>query len=70
MEFTEPFLTFDEQADLLIRRGMVADRDDLVRRLQDVGHYRLSGYWHIYKRPGSDDFWEGTTSRRTGCSRT
>ena len=24
MEFTKPFLTFDEQADLLIERGMVA----------------------------------------------
>lgn len=29
MEYTKPFLTFEQQADLLIgERGMVADRDD------------------------------------------
>lgn len=64
MEFAKPFLTFDEQAELLMERGMVADRDDLVRHLQDVGYYRLSGYWYIYKKPDSDDFWEGTTLER------
>lgn len=63
MEYTKPFLTFEQQADLLIdERGMVADRDDLIRHLQDVGYYRLSGYWHIHKKhDGSDKFWEGTT---------
>ena len=51
MEYTKPFLTFEEQADLLMKdRGMVADRDDLIRHLQDVGYYRLSGYWHIHKK--------------------
>lgn len=62
MEYTKPFLTFEQQADLLMdERGMVADRDDLIRHLQDVGYYRLSGYWHMHKKRGSDDFWEGTT---------
>lgn len=65
MEYTKPFLTFEEQADLLMKdRGMVADRDDLIRHLQDVGYYRLSGYWHIHKKHGSDEFWEGTTFKR------
>ena len=32
MEYTKPFLTFEQQADLLMEeRGMVADRDDLIR---------------------------------------
>ena len=62
MEYTKPFLTFEQQADLLMNdRGMVADRDDLIRHLQDVGYYRLSGYWHIHKKRDSDEFWEGTT---------
>lgn len=63
MEYTKPFLTFKQQADLLIdERGMVADRSDLIRHLQDVGYYRLSGYWHIHKKDdGTDKFWEGTT---------
>ncbi|MDY2777511.1 MAG: Abi family protein [Collinsella sp.] len=65
MEYAKPFLTFEEQADLLIsERGMVADRDVLIRHLQDVGYYRLSGYWHIHKKNGSDEFWEGTTFER------
>lgn len=65
MEYTKPFLTFEEQADLLMKdRGMVADRDDLIRHLQDVGYYRLSGYWHIHKKHGSDEFWEGTRFKR------
>lgn len=65
MEYTKPFFTFEEQADLLMKdRGMVADRDDLICHLQDVGYYRLSGYWHIYKKRGLDEFWEGTTFKR------
>ncbi len=65
MEYTKPFLTFEEQADLLMEeRGMIADRDDLIRHLQDVGYYRLSGYWHIHKKRDSDEFWEGTTFKR------
>lgn len=65
MEYTKPFLTFEQQADLLIeKRGLLADRDDLIRHLQDVGYYRLSGYWHIYKKRGADVFWEGTTFQR------
>jgi len=65
MEYTKPFLTFEEQANLLIEeRGMIANRDDLIRHLQDVGYYRLSGYWHIHRKRGSDEFWEGTMFER------
>jgi abortive infection bacteriophage resistance protein len=70
MEYSKPWLTFEEQADLLInKRGLIADRDNLVTHLSDVGYYRLSGYWYIFKRkPEPDDsgrkderFIEGTT---------
>ena len=51
MEYAKPFLAFDEQADLLMQeRGMIADRDELISRLQSVGYYRLSGYWHRFKK--------------------
>jgi len=33
MEYTKPFLTFEQQADLLEKRGLVADRDDLIRAM-------------------------------------
>ena len=65
MEYTKPFLTLEQQADLLVNeRGMVADRDELICHLQDVGYYRLSGYWHMHKKCDSDQFWEGTTFER------
>jgi len=63
MKYSKPFKTFDEQANLLISRGMSADRDVLVSHLKDVGYYRLSGYWHIFKRK-DDTFTEGTTFAR------
>lgn len=70
MEYTKRWLTFEQQAALLIdERGLVADRDVLIEHLSDVGYYRLSGYWYIFKRKpfedgdGSKDerFVEGTT---------
>lgn len=63
MEFTKPSLTFDEQADLLLSRGMVADRDELIEHLEDVGYYRLSGYWRIF-RNDDETLREGTTFER------
>lgn len=49
--YVKPWLSFEQQADLLINeRGLVADRDNLIKHLADVGYYRLSGYWYIFKR--------------------
>ena len=43
--FTKPFLSYQEQADLLIRRGLVCtDKEKLVQSLQHYNYYRLSGY--------------------------
>ena len=60
MKYEKPFKTYEEQADLLLARGMVANRAYLVQHLQDVGYYRLSGYWHVFKR-SDDTFREGTS---------
>lgn len=59
MEYRKPYLTFEEQADLIIQRGMICQRESLVRHLKDVGYYRLSGYWYIFKN-SDDSFKEGT----------
>lgn len=70
MEYEKPWLSHEQQADLLIdERGLIADRDNLVRHLREIGYYRLSGYWYIFKRCNAsysvDDhderFIEGTT---------
>jgi len=60
MQYTKPPLTFEQQADLLIRRGMTGDRDLIVSRLAAVNYYRLSGYWHPFK-DSNEDFVPGTS---------
>jgi len=37
MKYEKPFLTYDEQADLLVSRGLMADREELVSKLECVG---------------------------------
>ena len=60
MEFTKPPLTFEEQADLLVSRGLIADRDQLINRLRSVNYYRMSGYLYNFRRP-DDSYHPGTT---------
>ncbi|MBN1499897.1 MAG: Abi family protein [Spirochaetes bacterium] len=60
MKYTKPPLSFEKQADLLIDRGLIADKDVLVARLKSVNYYRLSGYLHPFKLP-DDSFKAGTT---------
>lgn len=60
MRYTKPPLTFEQQAQRLLDRGMiVADRNQLIERLTAVSYYRLSGYWHPFKQ-ANDTFQPGT----------
>ena len=61
MKYAKPSLTFEEQADLLLKRGLTADRDELTQRLEAVSYYRLSGYLFPFRETASDRFVEGTT---------
>lgn len=76
LEFEKRWLSYDQQATLLIdERGLIADRDQLILRLQEVGYYRLSGYWYIFKRrnnpecdnPDDERFVPGTTFDQIWC---
>ncbi|NLG17622.1 MAG: DNA-binding protein [Fibrobacter sp.] len=60
MKYTKPQLTFECQADLLIKRGLIADRPTLIKRLEAVSYYRLSGYLFPF-RNSDDTFKNGTT---------
>jgi abortive infection bacteriophage resistance protein len=74
VRYTKPALTFEQQADQLLARGMVGNRATMISRLSFVNYYRLSGYWWPYRKlmsaaktPGSrqleqrqDDFVPGT----------
>ena len=50
MHDTKPAVTFDQQAQRLLDRGLlVPDKDAPVRQLKVVNYYRLSAYWYPYK---------------------
>ena len=53
-------LTFEEQADRLLERGLTAGKADLIRRLEAVSYYRLSGYLYPFRQPKTEAFKNGT----------
>ena len=63
MKYTKPPLTFEQQADLLISRGLIADKSTLITRLKSVSYYRMSGYLYPFRNP-NDTFKPGTTLDR------
>ncbi|HOE67707.1 MAG TPA: Abi family protein [Candidatus Hydrogenedentes bacterium] len=60
MKYIKLALTYTEQADLLLGRGLSADREALIARLRSVNYYRLSGYLYPFRNP-DDTFRAGTT---------
>lgn len=56
MKYTKPHLTYEQQADQLLKRGLIADRSELIQKLAQVSYYRLSGYWFPYRNYPEDDF--------------
>lgn len=63
MIYEKPAKTLDAQAELLISRGLAADKDTLVSVLSQINYYRLSTYLYTY-RDGSDYFLPGTSLER------
>jgi len=64
--YAKQALTVEQQADQLITRGLVADRNELIGRLTSVNYYRLSGYLHPFRSRDaagrlSDSFAPGAT---------
>ncbi|WP_069164807.1 Abi family protein [Nocardia altamirensis] len=48
--YDKPFKTHSQQLELLRERGMhIADEATAIQALQNIGYYRLSGYWYIYR---------------------
>jgi len=60
MDYLKEPLSFEEQADQLLKRGLIADRDVLIKRLSSVNYYRLSGYLYPFRQFESDHYLEGT----------
>ena len=63
--FQKPFLTFEQQLNILIQRGLIInDKDFALKALKEVNYYRLEGYWYSYycNTPGNPHtFYPGTT---------
>ena len=50
MKYKKPSLTFSQQAQLLLDRGLIVnDKDELIKYLKQVNYYRLSGYLYSFK---------------------
>lgn len=69
MPYEKPYLTIDEQLELLAARGCeLGDRESAAALLTRVGYYRLSGYWYPFRKSALhdgqkvvlDEFVEGT----------
>jgi abortive infection bacteriophage resistance protein len=57
--YTKPALTLEQQLDLLERRGLVIGNRAMAQNaLERISYYRLSAYWHPFKR--QDDTFEPT----------
>ncbi len=51
MKYTKPALSFEQQAQRLIDRGLVIqEKTELIRQLSGVNYYRLSAYWYPFKQ--------------------
>lgn len=64
--YNKPPLTYTEQVELLISRGLlVSDKKRAERHLSNISYYRLSAYMRTYKQATNgallDDFTPGTT---------
>jgi len=64
--YSKQALSLEVQADRLIARGLIADRDELIGRLKVVNYYRLSGYLYPFRIRNAegkvlDDFSPGTS---------
>ena len=64
--YTKSPLTFEQQLQQLKERGLIIDNDDLALfHLKTISYYRLSAYWHPFRKINqdgiiSDNFEEGT----------
>jgi len=60
VKYTKPALSFEQQAGHLLACGFEADRAQLIETLSQVSYYRLTAYWHPFKR-ADGTFAPGTT---------
>ncbi len=60
VEYSKPALTYEDQARLLIERGVEASVDEIIEKLSFVNYYRFSSYLYPFKNKNSEQFIKGT----------
>ena len=64
------FLSYNDLADLMLSRNLLADKTELIQRLQAVNYYRLTGYLYTFRetvtladgsRKKGENYRKGTT---------
>ncbi len=48
MKYTKKPLSYSQQAQLLLDRGLIADKSTLEKTLKKINYYRLSGYYYHF----------------------
>lgn len=57
--------SLDDQVSLLSERGLLIEDEQSVKdALFNVSYYRLSGYLHDFKQPGTDRYIDGLSWRK------
>lgn len=67
MLYDKPWISLEDQADKLISRGLIANKNDLVAKLHSVNYYRLTGYLYPFREGGTDKFIAGTKFEKIWC---
>ncbi|NCB00882.1 MAG: CAAX protease [Spirochaetia bacterium] len=61
MKYDKPVLTVEEQAKLLISRGLIATEQEIIEKLTYISYYRFSSYLYPFRECEKDVFKSGTT---------
>jgi abortive infection bacteriophage resistance protein len=62
MHYTKPALTYEQQLDLLLARGLaIPDRERALHWLKRKGYFRLSAYFLPFKVAGTDNYTPGSS---------
>ena len=48
--YTKPLLSFEDQARLLVTRGMAGDVAAITKKLEIANYYRMSGYFYFFRQ--------------------
>jgi len=64
INYSKSPLKYEEQADLLVSRGLIADKNQLIEILKKINYYRISGYLYFFRLKGRESYIEGTELRK------